>query len=73
VIKKEAERIVKYTGLTIEIQRMWNVKTKVIPVIIGATGTISKSFRKYVSNIPGKQRNYRKQPYWALHTYFGKY
>ena len=33
---------------------MWNVKTKVIPVIIGATGAISKSFRKYVSNIPGK-------------------
>jgi len=33
---------------------MWNVKTKVIPVIIGAIGTISKSFRKYVSNIPGK-------------------
>ena len=32
---------------------MWNVKTKVIPLIIGATGTISKSFRKYVSNIPG--------------------
>ena len=33
---------------------MWNVKTKMIPVIIGATGTISKSFRKYVSNILGK-------------------
>jgi hypothetical protein len=32
---------------------MWNVKTKVIPVIIGAAGTILKSFRKYVSNIPG--------------------
>ena len=32
---------------------MWNVKTKVIPVIIGATGTISKSFRKHVSSIPG--------------------
>ena len=39
---------------TIEIQLMWNVKTKVMPVIIGATGTISKSFRKYTSNIPGK-------------------
>jgi hypothetical protein len=25
----------------------------VIPVIISATGTISKAFRKYVSNIPG--------------------
>ena len=33
---------------------MWYVKTKVIPVIIGTTGTISESFRKYVSNIPGK-------------------
>jgi hypothetical protein len=55
VIKKEAEKILKYKDLTIEIQRMWNVKKKVIPVIIGATGTISKSFRKYVSNIPGKR------------------
>ena len=53
VIKKEAENILKYKDLTIEIQLMWNVKTKVIPVIIGATGTISKSFIKYVSNIPG--------------------
>jgi hypothetical protein len=33
---------------------MWNVKTQVTPVIIGATGTISKSFRKYLSSIPGK-------------------
>ena len=32
---------------------MWNVKTKLIPVIIGATGTILKTFRKYMSNIPG--------------------
>ena len=53
VIKKEAEKILKYRDLTTEIQRMWNVKTRVIPVIKGATGTISKSFRKYVSNIPG--------------------
>ena len=50
VIKKETEKILKYKYLTIEIERMWNVKTKVIPIIIGATGTISKSFRKYVSN-----------------------
>jgi hypothetical protein len=53
VIKKVAEKILKYKNLTTEIQRMWNVKAKVIPVIIGATGTISKPFRKYVSEIPG--------------------
>jgi hypothetical protein len=40
VIKKEAEKILKYKDLTKEIQRMWNVKTKAIPVIISATGTI---------------------------------
>jgi hypothetical protein len=36
-----------------EIQSMWNEKTNVIPVIIRATGTISKSFRKYLRNVPG--------------------
>ena len=45
VIKKEAEKILKYKDLTIEIQRMWKVKTRVIRVIIGATGTNSKSLR----------------------------
>jgi hypothetical protein len=55
VIKKEAEKILKYKDLTIGTQRMWNVKARVIPVIIGGTGTISKSSRKYVSDIPGNR------------------
>jgi hypothetical protein len=32
---------------------MWNVKARVIPVVIVVTEIISKSFRKYVSDIPG--------------------
>jgi hypothetical protein len=40
VIKKEADKILKYKDLILEIQRMWNVKTRVTPVIIRATGTI---------------------------------
>jgi hypothetical protein len=36
-----------------EVQVMWNVKTKVIPLIIGVTGSISESFRKYTSTIQG--------------------
>jgi len=46
VIKKEAENILKCIDLTTEVQRMWNAKTKVLPVIIGATGTISKDIQK---------------------------
>jgi hypothetical protein len=47
----------------------------VIPVIIGATGTITKSLRKYLIIVPGKHeiKEIEKQPYWALYTYFGEY
>ena len=34
---------------------MWNVKAKVISVIIGATGTISISLTQYPSNIQEKE------------------
>jgi len=54
MIKQEDKKILKYKDFTTEIHHMWNVKTKVIPVMRGATGTIPKSFRKDVSNIPGK-------------------
>jgi len=54
VIKQEAEKILKYKDLTREIQSMWKVKTKMIPVTMGATGTISKSLRQYLTNRPGK-------------------
>ena len=30
---------------------MWDIKTKGIPIIIGATGTTSKSFTKYLGKI----------------------
>jgi hypothetical protein len=40
VIKQEVEKILKYKDPTVEIQRMWNVKTAVIPVITGATEAV---------------------------------
>jgi hypothetical protein len=32
---------------------VWSVKTKLTPVKTGATGTIPKSFRKYMKNLSG--------------------
>ena len=34
---------------------MWNVEANVISVIRGATGTISKSLRQYLSKVMGKR------------------
>jgi hypothetical protein len=37
-----------------KIHRMSNVNAKLIPLILGATGTTAKSFRHYLSNVPGE-------------------
>ena len=65
MIKQGAEKFLKYKDLIIEIQRIWNVRAKVIPVATEATGTISKSLRQNLSNIPGehKIKGLKKQPY----------
>jgi galactokinase len=42
----KVEKILKSEDLIIDIQRMWNVKIRLIPVIRGAIGTISKSFKQ---------------------------
>jgi hypothetical protein len=66
--------IMKYKDITIEIQRMWNVKEKVILVIIGETGTISKSLTQYLSNIPGnyKIKELQKIAILGAAPYYGK-
>lgn len=51
--KGRNRKALRYKDLTIEIQFMWNVKTKVMPVVGGARGTISKSFIKYLNNTTG--------------------
>jgi carbon starvation protein CstA len=45
--------VVVVVVVVVEIKRTWDVKTNAIPLIIEVTGTISKSLRQYLSNIPG--------------------
>jgi hypothetical protein len=46
VIQKESENKLKLKNFNIEIQRMWNMKCFVIPVITGATGIVTKRLKK---------------------------
>ena len=54
VVQKEAENKLKYKSLSTEIQRMWNLKCTIVPVIIGATGIVTRSLKKNLETIPGK-------------------
>jgi len=54
VVQKEAEKKLKYKRLCIEIQRMWNLKCTIIPVIIGANGIVARRLRKNLEAVSGK-------------------
>jgi len=54
VVRKEAGKKLKYRSLCVEIQRMWNLKCTIVPVIIGATGIVMRSLRKNLGAVPGK-------------------
>jgi len=43
VVQKEAEKKLKYKSLCIEILRIWNLECTVVPVIIGATGIVTRN------------------------------
>ena len=47
---------------------MRNVKCVVIPVIIGATGTVTRVFKKNFESIPGKRSIYSLQKTAVLGT-----
>ena len=50
---KEFEELGKYKDLETEIAKIWKMKTKTAPVIVGALGMIKKGTQKYVNEISG--------------------
>ena len=49
---KETEKLSKYEDQEAEVSRMCKVKTKTVPVIIGALGTINKGLDQNLQLIP---------------------
>jgi hypothetical protein len=74
VTHKEAEKKLKQKNICIEVQRVWNMKYFVIPVVTGATGTVTRGLRKYLEEIT-RQAFHRfivkikKLPSWEQLTY----
>ena len=49
--EKEKDKIEKYQDLGRELQKIWNVKMKIMPLVVGALGTIPKQFGNRLKQI----------------------
>ena len=48
---KETEKKSKYKDLELEVQRMWHLKTVLIPVVVGALGTVKKGMVENIKKV----------------------
>ena len=49
--EKEKDAIEKYQDLERELQKIWNIKVKIIPLVVGSLGAISKQFGNRLKQI----------------------
>ena len=68
---EEFEKISKNKDLQIEVERMRQLKASIIPIVVGALGSVKKGTTKHLETIPGKQNLERYKKYYllVLHTY----
>ena len=48
---KEDDKVDRYSVLVVGVTRLHHVKTKVIPIVIGALGTVPKRLPKYLEDL----------------------
>ena len=49
--EKDKDKIEKYQDLGKELQKIWNVKVKIIPLVVGSLGAIPKQFGNRLKQI----------------------
>ena len=51
---KKFDKLSKYKGLQIEIERLWHLKTTAIPVVVGALGMVKEVVLTHLKSIHGE-------------------
>ena len=51
---KEHEKISKYSGLWVELGKMWNSQCVVVPIVVGGLGAVLHNFTKYLEMVPAQ-------------------
>ena len=51
LVKKKTEKLENYSELRVEVARMWNTETYVIPVIIGALGSMPRDIHYFLEKL----------------------
>ena len=51
IMEEQKDKIEKYQDLRRELQKTWNVKVKIIPLVVGSLGAITKQFGNRLKQI----------------------
>ena len=51
IARKQAEKLTKYSDLRVEVSRMWQCQTLVVPVVLGALGTVHAGIARWLDII----------------------
>ena len=53
---KESEKIDKYLDLARELKKLWNMTVTVVPIMVGALGTVPKGLEKRLEELEIRRR-----------------
>ena len=56
--EKENENISKHRDLRIEVECLWNMRTSVVPIVVGALGAVFTHFKMFVKRLDLPELNW---------------
>ena len=68
IMEREIDKITKYQDLGRELRRLWNMKTEIVPVVIGALGSMLKDLGHWLEVLVIKPKINDLQKSVILHS-----